>query len=82
MYASLIIVYMMDEASLEKYMLGISVLRWCSLRHSSYRSKNGFTPDSFWVDAGLDFDSFEMLSALLVGVWAVDEPVSSESLDE
>jgi hypothetical protein len=35
-----------------------------------------------WVDAGLDFDSFEMFSALFVGVWAVDEPVGSESLDE
>ena len=35
-----------------------------------------------WVDAGLDSDTFEMLSTLLVGVWAVDEPIGSESLDE
>ena len=33
-------------------------------------------------DAGLDSDSFEMFSALLVGVWSVDKPIVSESLDE
>lgn len=34
------------------------------------------------IDRWLDSDSLEVVCALLVGVWSVDEPVGFESLDE
>ncbi len=34
------------------------------------------------IDRRLDSDSFEVVCALLVSVWSVNEPIGSESLDE